>query len=381
MSAEDLEKYEAEMELQLYREYRDVVGLFTHVVETERRFYLTNDVEMNVRSTENGEVFFEVVMHDAWVWDMYRPARFVKNVRVVTFKDVNIEELAKSDLELPEDKPGFSQLSPGGAPPRAMPGRKPRAPGTWPGRAACVLGLPDGVSACLFDMDGVITRTATVHDAAWKEMFDEFLRAYAARAGGQFVPFDPVTDYGEYVDGKPRLEGTRSFLASRSIELPEGSQDDPPGTWTIWGLSNRKNDLVLTVLARDGVEVYEGSQRYLVAARAAGLQTAIVSSSANTVQVLEAGGIAGLFDVRVDAQVAQARGLHGKPAPDTFLAAAQMLGATPAAAVVFEDALAGVEAGRAGSFGYVVGVDRVGHAAQLRTHGADVVVADLADLL
>ena len=244
-----------------------------------------------------------------------------------------------------------------------------------------MLGLPDGVSACLFDMDGVITRTATVHDAAWKEMFDEFLREYASRAGGQFIPFDPVTDYSEYVDGKPRLEGTRAFLAARSIDLPEGTQDDPPGTWTIWGLSNRKNDLVMTVLDRDGVEVYEGSQRYLVAARAAGLRTAIVSSSANTVQVLEAGRISHLFDVRVDAHVAQARGLNGKPAPDTFLAAAQMLGAAPAAAVVFEDALAGVQAGRAGSFGFVVGVDRVGHAAQLRTHGADVVVADLADLL
>jgi beta-phosphoglucomutase family hydrolase len=369
------------MELQLYREYRDVVGLFTHVVETERRFYLTNDVEMNVRSTDNGEVFFEVVMQDAWVWDMYRPARFVKNVRVVTFKDVNIEELAKSDLELPEEKPGFSQLSPGNAAPREIPGGKPGAPRTLPGRAARVLGLPGNVSACLFDMDGVITRTATVHDAAWKEMFDEFLREHASRTGRQFVPFDPATDYGDYVDGKPRLEGTRSFLAARSIDLPEGTPGDPPGTWTTWGLSNRKNDLVLTVLARDGVEVYEGSQRYLIAARAAGMRTAIVSSSANTLQVLEAGGITRLFDVRVDAHVARARGLHGKPAPDTSLAAAQMLRVTPAAAVVFEDALAGVEAGRAGSFRYVVGVDRVGHAEQLRKHGADVVVADLADLL
>jgi beta-phosphoglucomutase family hydrolase len=244
-----------------------------------------------------------------------------------------------------------------------------------------MLGLPDGVTACLFDMDGVITRTATVHDAAWKEMFDDFLRAYAARNGGPFVPFDPVTDYGEYVDGKPRLDGTRAFLKSRSIELPEGAPDDTPGTWTIWGLSNRKNDLVLTVLERDGVEVYDGSLRYLTAARAAGLRTAIVSSSANTEQVLAAGGISGLFDVRVDAHVAGERGLHGKPAPDTFLAAASMLGVAATAAVVFEDALAGVAAGRAGGFGFVVGVDRVGHAAQLRAQGADVVVQDLADLL
>ena len=175
MSAEDLEKYEAEMELQLYREYRDVVGLFTHVVETERRFYLTNDVDLKVRTAENGEVFFEVTMHDAWVWDMYRPARFVKNVRVVTFKDVNIEELAKSDLELPDEngKPGFS-----GSPAAA------RAQGA-------VLGLPDAMTACLFDMDGVITQTAKVHDAAWKEMFDEFLRVLVRGAQPAVRPLRP----------------------------------------------------------------------------------------------------------------------------------------------------------------------------------------------
>jgi beta-phosphoglucomutase family hydrolase len=244
-----------------------------------------------------------------------------------------------------------------------------------------MLGLPDGVTACLFDMDGVITRTATVHDAAWKEMFDDFLRKRAAATGEKFVPFDPVSDYGEYVDGKPRVEGTRSFLKSRSIELPEGTPDDPPDAPTIWGLSNRKNELVLKVLARDGVEVYDGSRRYLAAARAAGLRTAIVSSSANTVAVLKAAGITELFDVRVDAQVAQEKGLKGKPAPDTFLAAASMLGVPATAAVVFEDALAGVEAGRSGGFGFVVGVDRVGHAAQLKAHGASVVVQDLAELL
>ena len=181
MSAEDLEKYEAEMELQLYREYRDVVGLFTHVVETERRFYLTNDVDLKVRAADNGEVFFEVTMHDAWVWDMYRPARFVKNVRVVTFKDVNIEELAKSDLELPDDRrqAGLFRL------------RRPSS--VHPGRASevVVLGLPDAVTACLFDMDGVITQTAKVHDAAWKEMFDDFLRAWSAAHNQPFVPFDP----------------------------------------------------------------------------------------------------------------------------------------------------------------------------------------------
>ncbi|MBO0801986.1 MAG: beta-phosphoglucomutase family hydrolase [Nocardiopsaceae bacterium] len=244
-----------------------------------------------------------------------------------------------------------------------------------------MLGLPEKIVACLFDMDGVVTRTAVVHDAAWKEMFDDFLRQRAAQTGEKFVSFDAVQDYDTYVDGKPRLEGTRSFLRSRSVELPDGTPDDPPGTATIWGLSNRKNDLVLEVLARDGVEVYDGSLRYITAAREVGMRTAIVSSSANTGQVLEAGGVTGLFDARVDAHVADAKGLQGKPAPDTFLEAARQLGVDPASAAVFEDALAGVQAGHAGNFGYVVGVDRVGQAAALRQHGADVVVADLGELL
>jgi beta-phosphoglucomutase family hydrolase len=245
-----------------------------------------------------------------------------------------------------------------------------------------MMGLPGEVTACLFDMDGVVTRTASVHDAAWKEMFDEYLRERAAAGeSAQFVPFDPVEDYDKYVDGKPRLEGTQSFLESRGIELPAGTPGDAPGTPTLWGLSNRKNDLVQEVIKRDGVDVYEGSRRYLAAVRAAGLRTAIVSSSANTEQVLAAGGISGLFDARVDAQVAQVRGLHGKPAPDTFLAAAAMLSVAPGSAAVFEDALAGVAAGHAGGFRLVVGVDRAGQAAQLREHGADIVVKDLADLL
>ncbi len=244
-----------------------------------------------------------------------------------------------------------------------------------------MLGLPDAISACLFDMDGVITQTASVHDAAWKEMFDEFLRSWSAEHHQPFVPFDPVNDYDEYVDGKPRLEGTASFLESRGISLPQGEESDKSGDPTIWGLSNKKNDLILEVLARDGVKVYEGSQRYVNAVRQAGLKTAIVSSSANTEAVLKAGGVADLFDVRVDAQVAGARHLHGKPAPDTFLEAARMLGVPAANATVFEDALAGVAAGRAGHFGFVVGVDRVGQADQLRAHGADAVVKDLAELL
>jgi beta-phosphoglucomutase family hydrolase len=244
-----------------------------------------------------------------------------------------------------------------------------------------MFGLPDGVAACLFDMDGVVTQTAIVHAAAWKEMFDEFLRAHAQSTGTEFVPFDPHADYDAYVDGKPRLDGTRSFLESRGIELPEGTPDDPAGTQTLYGLSNRKNDLVLAKLATDGVQVYDGTITYIHAVREKGIATAIVSSSANTKQALDSAGIAGLFDVRVDAQFAKAHGLHGKPAPDTFLAAAQALKVPASRAVVFEDALAGVEAGHAGGFALVVGVDRVGQAQKLKEHGADVVVEDVAELL
>jgi beta-phosphoglucomutase family hydrolase len=244
-----------------------------------------------------------------------------------------------------------------------------------------MLGLPDGISGTLFDMDGVITQTAVVHDAAWKEAFDGFLRKRADQTGEPFVPFDPVHDYDDYVDGKPRLDGTRSFLESRGITVPEGTPDDAPGTPTLYGISNLKQELVLAKLESDGVEVYDGSVRYLNAARAAGLKTAIVSSSANTQQVLHAAGLQDAFDVRIDAQAAAEQHLRGKPAPDTYLAAARALGISADHAAVFEDALAGVEAGRAGSFGYVVGVDRVGQADALRSHGADVVVSDLGELL
>lgn len=238
-----------------------------------------------------------------------------------------------------------------------------------------MLGLPDAVTACLFDMDGVLTRTAAVHAAAWKSMFDEFLTARG------LPPFDAKDDYDEYVDGKPREDGTRSFLESRGIDLPDGDPDDPPGAQTMYGLSNRKNELVLKKLADDGVETYDGSVRYVRAVRDAGLRTAVVSSSANTRQVLAAAGIADLFEARVDGLTIAERGLKGKPAPDTFLAAARELGAEPSQAAVFEDALAGVAAGRAGAFGHVIGVDRVGQAEALRAHGADVVVKDLAELL
>jgi HAD superfamily hydrolase (TIGR01509 family) len=226
-----------------------------------------------------------------------------------------------------------------------------------------------------------VTQTALVHAAAWKAMFDDFLRKWSEEHGQPFVPFDSARDYDQYVDGRPRLDGTRSFLEARGIHLPEGSPDDPPGTPTLRGLSNQKNDLVIKKIETDGVKVYEGSIEYIKRARAAGLRTAIVSSSANTVQVLEAAGIADLFDTRVDGKVAQQRHLKGKPAPDTFLAAAEDLKVTPDHAAVFEDALAGVEAGRAGHFALVVGVDRVGQAEELRKHGADIVVKDLAELL
>jgi beta-phosphoglucomutase family hydrolase len=243
------------------------------------------------------------------------------------------------------------------------------------------LGLPEQIKGCLFDLDGVITRTATVHAAAWKQMFDEFLAKRAAETGEAFVPFDAGLDYDRYVDGKPRLDGTRDFLRSRGIELPEGDDDDPPGTPTVHGLSNRKNDLVLARIHDDGVEVYDGSVSYVKAVRAAGLRAAVVSSSANTMEVLKTTGLSGLFDAVVDGVVARQRGLRGKPAPDTFLAGAEAVGVTPPEAAVFEDALAGVEAGRAGHFGCVVGVDRVGQADALREHGADVVVLDLSDLV
>jgi beta-phosphoglucomutase family hydrolase len=244
-----------------------------------------------------------------------------------------------------------------------------------------VLGLPAGVTACLFDLDGVLTQTAKVHAAAWKQMFDDYLRRRAAANGEAFVAFDPVRDYDEYVDGRPRYDGVRSFLASRGIELPEGGPDDPPGAETVHGLGNRKNEIVLKLIREHGVEPYEGSVRYVQAARAAGLRRAVVSSSTNCRDVLTAAGIKDLFEEIVDGVVAEREHLHGKPAPDTFLAGARALHVEPAQAAVFEDALAGVEAGRAGRFGFVVGVDRVGQATELRAHGADIVVDDLAKLL
>ncbi|TCB99594.1 beta-phosphoglucomutase family hydrolase [Micromonospora zingiberis] len=244
-----------------------------------------------------------------------------------------------------------------------------------------MLGLPDHVTACLFDLDGVLTQTARVHNAAWTETFDDFLRRHADATGEPYRPFDPGPDYHRYVDGRPRLDGIRTFLASRGITLPEGTPDDPPGAQTVHGLGNQKNSLVLERIRSMGVDVYPGSVAYLKAAAEAGLRRAVVTASANGREVVAAAGLAPLLQERVDGLTARAEALRGKPHPDTFLAGAKLLGVQPEQAAVFEDALAGVEAGRAGGFGYVVGVDRAGQADELRAHGADVVVNDLTDLL
>jgi beta-phosphoglucomutase family hydrolase len=229
------------------------------------------------------------------------------------------------------------------------------------------LGLPDQIEACLFDLDGVLTPTAKVHEAAWKQLFDEFLSHRSA-------PGKPFTDedYEQYVDGRPRADGVRTFLASRGISLPDREVEE---------LSVRKDTLFVGRLRRDGVQPFPGSLRYLRAVRDAGLRRAVVSASKHCVEVLRAAGIEDLLEERVDGVVAERERLPGKPAPDTYLAAAKRLGVAPQRAAVFEDALAGVDAGRAGGFGYVVGVDRTGEAAELRDHGADTVVEDLAGLL
>jgi beta-phosphoglucomutase family hydrolase len=244
-----------------------------------------------------------------------------------------------------------------------------------------VLGLPETVHACLFDLDGVLTDTASVHTKAWKVMFDDFLRKRAEQTGEKFVPFDPNKDYREYVDGKKREDGVRSFLDSRGIELPEGGPDDPADADTVYGLGTRKNDAFQKTLHGDGVKVFDGSLRYLEQVAAAGLATAVVSSSANTREVLEITGLDRFIQQRVDGVTLREEHIAGKPAPDSYLRAAQLLDVPADAAAVFEDALSGVEAGRAGNFGFVVGVDRVGQAEDLRRHGADVVVTDLAELL
>lgn len=236
------------------------------------------------------------------------------------------------------------------------------------------------IDAILLDLDGVLTPTAEIHERAWATMFDGFLRRRAAATDTAFVPFG-ADDYLAYVDGKPRFDGVRSFLESRGIALPEGHPDDPPGDDTVAALGNAKNAAFQQVLRADGIAAFPGSVRFLDEARAAGKQVAVVSSSRNAPEVLAAAGLAPRFAVVVDGAVAAAEGLAGKPAPDTFLAAARRLGATPARAAVVEDALSGVAAGRAGGFAAVIGVDRGAGRAALLDAGADVVVGDLAELL
>lgn len=243
------------------------------------------------------------------------------------------------------------------------------------------LGLPETVHACLFDLDGVLTDTASVHTRAWKAMFDAYLTARSERTGEPFVPFDPAEDYRQFVDGRKRDDGVRTFLASRNIVLPDGTEDDPPDLETVHGLGNRKNEAFHLTLQTEGVDVFAGSRRYLSAVTAAGLATAVVSASANAGEVLEITGLDKFIGERVDGVTLRTEHIAGKPAPDSFLRAAQLLGVEPTAAAVFEDALSGVAAGRAGGFGFVVGVDRVGQAEDLRSHGADIVVNDLEELL
>ena len=239
----------------------------------------------------------------------------------------------------------------------------------------------DQHDAVLLDLDGVITDTANMHAACWKQMFDEYLQKRAAERGEPFRPFDLATDYRLYVDGKPRFDGVRDFLTSRGIQLPEGSPDDPPQAQTVGGLGNRKNDLVNKVIEEGGVEPYEGSVKFIQQLRHRGFKIAVVTSSQNCEAVLKATKLNAFFDVRVDGNTIRARHLAGKPAPDTFLTAAQQLGVAPARAVVVEDAISGVEAGCSGNFGLVIGVARKGNAEELRHHGAHLVVNDLGELV
>jgi len=239
----------------------------------------------------------------------------------------------------------------------------------------------DRFDAVLFDLDGVLTPTARIHSACWKATFDEFLGRRAAQARQSFRPFDIGTDYHRYVDGKLRYDGVRSFLASRGISLAEGTPADLPAADTVCGLGNRKDELVKAAIDRGEVEPYAGSVALVRQLRGRGIRAAVVSSSNNCEQVLRVGGIHDLFDTRVDGLVASALELPGKPAPDMFLQAAALLGVSPARAVVVEDAIAGVQAGRAGGFALVVGVDREGDGKTLLAQGADVVVTDLAELL
>jgi beta-phosphoglucomutase family hydrolase len=238
---------------------------------------------------------------------------------------------------------------------------------------------PDKFDAVLFDLDGVVTATARIHASTWKQAFDEFLKK---RAGGEpFKPFDKRSDYEDYVDGKPRYDGAQSFLESRHIDLPRGDPDDPPDKETVCGIANRKNKLFEEALKKEPVDVFDGTVTWIRHLRQAGIKTAVVSSSAHCEAILQNAGISNLFDARMDGAIAARLTLKGKPAPDTYLKAAETLGVGAGRAVVVEDALAGAEAGRNGGFGLVIGVDRKHEADDLREHGADIVVRDLLEML
>src|SRR6516162_4449274 len=247
-------------------------------------------------------------------------------------------------------------------------------------KSKCVIRREE-YDAVLFDLDGVITNTAEVHAACWKKMFDEYLQNRATQKGEGFRPFDVVTDYRLYVDGKPRFDGVRDFLTSRNIQLPEGGPEDSPEAETVGGLGNRKNDLVNKIIEGEGVVPYEGSVELIHQLRGQGFKIAVVTSSQNCSAVLKAAKLEGFFNAQVDGNTIHAQHLAGKPAPDTFLMGAKLLGIDPARAIVIEDAISGVEAGRAGNFGLVIGVARKGNADELSHHGADLVVNDLKELV
>ena len=247
-------------------------------------------------------------------------------------------------------------------------------------KSKCVIRREE-YDAVLFDLDGVITNTAEVHAACWKKMFDEYLQTRATQKGEGFRPFDLVTDYRLYVDGKPRFDGVRDFLTSRGIQLPEGSPDDSPQAETVRGLGNRKNDLVSEIIEEIGVQPYEGSVQFIHQLRRKGFKIAVVTSSETCTAVLKSAKLDTFFEVRVDGNMIQAQQLAGKPAPDTFLMAAKLLGVEPRRTVVIEDAISGVQAGCNGNFGLVIGVARKGNAEELKHHGAHLVVRDLDELI
>lgn len=243
------------------------------------------------------------------------------------------------------------------------------------------LKLPENIRACLFDMDGVLTQTAKVHSEAWKAMFDAFLKQRAEQDGSPFVPFNITTDYVKYVDGRLRQDGVRTFLQSRGIEIPEGNTDDDASVESIYGLGNRKNNQVVQLIQTEGVETFADAIAFLHAVRSAGIKTAVVSASKNTPEVLRVTNLTDQFDFVMHGGIAAEMHLPGKPAPDTFLAAAEALGEPAANCAVLEDAISGVQAGKAGSFGYVIGVDRVNHGEELKANGADIVLRNLEELV